>query len=146
MIVTNLVATAVSYVLPFGDTNRINELETQQEKDRKRLDELERKFNMSETIQQGIINSLDVLTKQVYENSRKIQHLSDVMPRIMWTGAYQQGTIQEAGARLEAIIHAYQKGQAATKHMAILYNMTELKNINQKIRFWRKSLGSRTQR
>ena len=75
VIVTNLVATAVSYVLPFGDTHRINELETQQEKDRKRLDELERKFNMSETIQQGIINSLDVLTKQVYEISKNTTSL-----------------------------------------------------------------------
>lgn len=56
---------------------------------------------------------MDTLSQKVYENLIKIQHLTDVMPKKVWVGAYLQNLIQVAGARLEFILHDIEKRQAA---------------------------------
>lgn len=134
-IITNLITTLSSYYVPYGDSKRIDRVigwvEDQQAIDKSRLERLAQRYNQSDEIQKGIIETLSSITKIVYHNRDRIEHLTDRMPHMIWEGAYLQNVIQDAGGKLQYVIDHYQRtGQAATKHMASLWNMTDLKIID----------------
>ena len=60
----------------------------------------------------------------------QIAQITDAIPHMIWTGAYIQNMILDAGYRLEEVIQAYKKGQAATHDMSMLWNLTAFKDIN----------------
>lgn len=128
--ITNLVSTLFSYILPWGDGNRIGKLESQQDLDRKRLDEFENRINMTHEVNSNLQKDITGLTARVLANEQKIKHLTDTLPRVVWIGAYLQNQIQEAGARLESVIRHYKRGQADMHNLAALFNNSKFYDID----------------
>ena len=129
-IVTNIVSSIVSEYVPWGTGYRVTQLQEQVEIDKKRLEELDKKFDRSEVIQKGILDKIDSLSQRIYANTMQIAQITDAIPHMIWTGAYIQNMILDAGYRLEEVIQAYKKGQAATHDMSMLWNLTAFKDIN----------------
>lgn len=128
--VTNLISTLFERLYPHSDHNRIKALEEHKQELDAQVNEFNQKFNITNEIHKGILESMINFRRYQHEMHHQIQHLAYLMPRVSWTSAYIQARITAGAQDIRTIIEEYSYGRVACKEMASLLNIKELEDID----------------
>lgn len=128
--VSNLISTIISYINPYSTRNKLNNLEEQVAHQQERIEDFNRNFNITYGIQQGIIDSMVALSRDLHETRRQLTHLANLMPKFTWISAYMQSRITSSASDLRTIIEEFNYGRVATRELRYLFKLDSLEGIN----------------
>ncbi|KAG9509473.1 hypothetical protein GZH46_02007, partial [Fragariocoptes setiger] len=79
--VTNLISTAYSLISSQSDHNKLKQMEAREEEI---IRDFEKHFNITEELNIGLIESFNMLAKDVQEQKRQMLHIAELLPHLTW--------------------------------------------------------------
>lgn len=128
--VTNIISALFQRWYPKSDHNRINFLEESNEQLKRQTEQFKTEFNVTHEVQNGILQTLMSFHRDLREQQRQLQVLTDLLPTVSWSSAFVQSRITQGASDLRTIIDEYSSGRVACKEMANLLNLDELREID----------------
>ena len=94
-----------------------------------RTEALERKINLTKTINRALIDAAKAMQSSIENNQRHIARIEQQQPSVAWTIAFIQHTIAEQTNLLDNIIARHHRGLVATRQLAQLIGFYKIINV-----------------
>ena len=127
-VVSNLITSTFQAVKEpvLQDAQNIIKIENQ------RMDAFESAFNASREVNEGILNTTELLTKRIETNEQSIKRLQELLPHLAWQSSHLHSKIIGSSELLRRVMIRYQDRRLDTDAVTDLWNMTEFRKVNSK--------------
>lgn len=125
-IISNLISSTIDYFNPDSTRNKVIKDE---EKLAMAIQNFEIKFNITHEVQQGILNSLEQLSRDVQDQKRKLNHIVDLLPRITWVSSFLQSRITSAATDIKYITEEFMYGRVSVREMEEMLSLPALEGV-----------------
>lgn len=127
--ITNFLKTLFSPFIPGTTEHTVLDLKSKQATETERINKFKKELNITQTIQNGMIEMIKSNARSIRERNRQLNHFAIMSGKMTWLASYIQTRLLLGTADLPTIVDIAKKKQVATMEMSELLNITALRNI-----------------
>lgn len=127
--ITNFLKTIYDNLVPWSEYHKMERIEELEERERKQLEKFQLELNVTNVVQQGLLDMIKSNMKSIREQNRRFNHLAMLSAEVTWLASYVQTRMMFSSVDLKTVIDEKIHHKVATVDMSELLNMTDFKEI-----------------
>lgn len=125
--ITNFLKTVYDKLAPWSQYNKIDEFQV---RERQQLEKFQLELNVTNVVQQGMIELIKNNLKSIREQNRHLGHLAKLSAKVSWLASYVQTRMMFATIDLKTIVDELIHHKVATLEMSELLNISDFRGID----------------